>query len=462
MAVADVELQAGRKREAADDVTEAKRPCQAAPLRLSASVDRLRKQLDKVQESWNGQTSATAPLELPRLIQDLLDILETAESLLGTERQSWLRDSAAELAEEDAEADAVVTTALRCLVHIARDRLILMLLQSGRQEEAQVHLRKAGYLYRLSDEVLASVVPEEVATCDAKYFVGFIDDAIPLPLLRDLQSAFGVDSPYWSEHGYWSDDGFFSYEVPLASEEEGAVSHPAVEAARHVAEIAAAVAPHLVGPEHQPGYAEWWCHTKPYCAGHLLHFDQSAAAEVPAVSTVLYLSSATVGGSTLIINQTLEGQCLGRKGWLCKPKENRLLLFDGRLLHGVVPGVSPPQASNVHSASVPRRVTLMVALCKRPTQRRTREGSSMPDPSSKLQWLQAASSRVGAAARKKGAEVAKLRHPGEVDVWAGVDTIACRALAGNGTIWPKPARCFQGVTPWRKLPDRLLQGEPFE
>ena len=95
------------------------------------------------------------------------------------------------------------------------------------------------------------------------------------------------------------------------------------------------------------GYAEWWCHSKPHCAGHLLHFDQSDDAQTPLVSTVLYLSEEGVGGPTLVTEQAMVDKHIAPQGWLCKPKENRLLLFRGSLLHGVVPGAGLPRCGTL-------------------------------------------------------------------------------------------------------------------
>lgn len=50
---------------------------------------------------------------------------------------------------------------------------------------------------------------------------------------------------------------------------------------------------------------------------------------------------------------------LGTRGWLVDPAENRLSAYDGRYLHGVVPG-----AGRAPEAPEGRRVTFMVAFWK--------------------------------------------------------------------------------------------------
>ena len=59
-------------------------------------------------------------------------------------------------------------------------------------------------------------------------------------------------------------------------------------------------------------------------------------------------------------------QCLGdrglaQNGWLAFPKLNRLVIFDGQVLHGVIPGRGHPTAKSSSGANK-KRVTVMVAL----------------------------------------------------------------------------------------------------
>ena len=90
--------------------------------------------------------------------------------------------------------------------------------------------------------------------------------------------------------------------------------------------------------------AEWWAHCRNHSAGHQLHFDSAfegltvGGAENPLVSTVLYLGDEEVGGPTLVTSQRLKDTTMARSGYLVRPKENRLCLFEGDLLHGVLPG----------------------------------------------------------------------------------------------------------------------------
>ncbi|CAE8638543.1 unnamed protein product, partial [Polarella glacialis] len=135
---------------------------------------------------------------------------------------------------------------------------------------------------------------------------------------------------------------------------------------------------------------EWWAHLRPagVASGHQMHFDldeaslgslpDGAAPSSPLVSCVLYLTGPTVDisgkaddamASTLVTDQALGTSKGARKGWLCSPRLNRLLLFDGSLLHGVIPGLPKgqtpkrPRPSQTSSeVPVQERVTLMFGL----------------------------------------------------------------------------------------------------
>lgn len=57
------------------------------------------------------------------------------------------------------------------------------------------------------------------------------------------------------------------------------------------------------------------------------------------------MSDQNVAGPTLVTNQTLDADSFATEAWLCHPSENKLLLFDGNLLHGVVPYL--PSAAHI-------------------------------------------------------------------------------------------------------------------
>lgn len=94
-----------------------------------------------------------------------------------------------------------------------------------------------------------------------------------------------------------------------------------------------------------------------------MHFDSDetrieagGSPQHPVLTCVLYLSEAGTGGPTVLTNQLLAGQTLATKAWMVAPEANRLLIFDARFLHGVIPGTGPTTSCQA------RRTTLMVGF----------------------------------------------------------------------------------------------------
>ena len=56
----------------------------------------------------------------------------------------------------------------------------------------------------------------------------------------------------------------------------------------------------------------------------------------PLVSSVLYLEAGG-GAPTLVAEQRYGDGELAQRGWLAQPARGRLLMFEGSLLHGVLP-----------------------------------------------------------------------------------------------------------------------------
>ena len=67
------------------------------------------------------------------------------------------------------------------------------------------------------------------------------------------------------------------------------------------------------------------------------------------------------GAPTLVCNQSLLGRT-SNEGWLCYPRLNRLVAFDGSLLHAVVPGI--PSEVLGEDEDDYSRVTLMIGFWK--------------------------------------------------------------------------------------------------
>lgn len=99
-------------------------------------------------------------------------------------------------------------------------------------------------------------------------------------------------------------------------------------------------------------------HSRPHSCGHQFHFDSDEtaiyagkSAKHPIISCVLYLSPdfvessddfpshemiRNIGGPTVVTDQTLHSDGLATHGFMFHPKENRLVSFDAKYLHGLV------------------------------------------------------------------------------------------------------------------------------
>ena len=295
------------------------------------------------------------------------------------------------------------------LRRVALEHLALLLLQEGRRAAANAILQSEGYKYTFADCVVRYAVPTHslantggprrvspAATIDVDKCVRVYCHALPVPVLKKLQTAFAPKSPFWSEHGYSTTTrggekkgGYFSYAYSTAKPSAGA--NLIQQVAAHFLKLYTKDFPALA----ECNFVEWWAHCRPHSDGHQMHFDSAdeGVGEVrnPIASAVLYLSCSGLGGPTLVTTQRLGDEDVARSGWLVHPICNAAAMFDGKLLHGVIPGRSLPPTSALQAAAAvddeanaadteareaaasarfslpmgPRRVTLMLAFWRR-------------------------------------------------------------------------------------------------
>ncbi len=220
-----------------------------------------------------------------------------------------------------------------------------------------------------------------------------IDGFLSTLELNRLRSIF--ESPtanYWTEHNYAVEppSPYFSYVIPLSG---------IVDNNQHMQEIKKSKdneqeSNHNYGflgdllrkivtcplldkkfPKlSNAAFVEMWAHNRPHASGHQMHFDSDdegrGGVRNPIISSILYISTGRsgsanadtnnadvkerpAGGPSLVTNQKLSDTRLATRGWLAHPKPHRLVAFDGRYLHGVVPGKGVQEG---------RRVTLMFAF----------------------------------------------------------------------------------------------------
>jgi len=252
----------------------------------------------------------------------------------------------------------------------SQDSLILLLCQGGRFEEAKKYLQTRGFSWRLSKQVLAydleaaTVTSTSMPLVDLEHVKAF-DGVFSSSVLDNLRFVFRPEAPFWKEHEYdlttnsSRSVGYFSYLWPL--KERPAPSNCIEQIVKQVYELVCSKYPRV---REECNYAEWWVHTRPHTSGHQLHYDSDETGIEdgqppmhPLISTVLYVEEE-VGGPTLVTNQLLGGG-LAESGWICCPKVNRLLMFDAKYLHGVLPGRGPNINPNA------RRLTFMVGFWNR-------------------------------------------------------------------------------------------------
>lgn len=266
----------------------------------------------------------------------------------------------------------------------ASEKFALLLCQSGRCKKAKKGLASIGYTCRLAKCVLDypeestresgdnSNQEKEASPCT------IVDNFLTKSELERLQSVFeSKDASYWTSHNYAVEppSPYFSYVLSLDQIEEYGFIGTLV---RKV--LQCKILQQKFTRLSNTRYVEMWAHNRPHASGHQLHFDSDDEGRDgirnPIISTILYIADEgdeIAGGPSLVTNQTLSDEKLASKGWLSSPKPYRLVAFDGRYLHGVVPGKGTKQG---------RRCTLMFAFWDDIKVRRgLLPGSARPFPS---------------------------------------------------------------------------------
>ena len=270
----------------------------------------------------------------------------------------------------------------------AGEKLALLLLQSNRTSEADDILLLLGYICRLASNIVNypdSSSPRSTYSND--------NDDMPCRIWNDfltpcelsfLQKVFAdIGSTYYTKQNYSIEppSPYYSFLIPLdrTISEFGCLG----KLIRRIQETIQEWMPQV----RQCTFCEMWAHNRPHATGHQLHFDSDNEGKDdmirnPIVSTILYLSSQADGGSpSLITNQRLNSLSIASKGWLAFPKEGRLVAFDGKVLHGVLPGKAAT------SKGAGRRVTLMLAFWRRIQVRdEPTPGAARPFPSKQVDW----------------------------------------------------------------------------
>ena len=265
----------------------------------------------------------------------------------------------------DADSESPDATAIE-----ANNLLARLLSQSvGRESEAKALLSSVGYKFTLSPWITSLVDTSENQPSTHRLSskrlqsanVCVFDEVLSPIHLQYMQDIFSPKSPFWPEHAYDSPSSrFFSYQIPLVQAKD--------RNSKSMCSFDSVV--HSIWDTAQNGmkklkdakFAEWWCHSRPHCNGHKLHYDfvtdDGIVPRFPIASTVTFIT-ADCGGPTLITDQQMTSPSpRSHHGWMVQPRKNRLVCFNGSLLHCVLPGHGPSPSVDA------RRVTFMIAFWK--------------------------------------------------------------------------------------------------
>ena len=271
---------------------------------------------------------------------------------------------------------------------------------STEETEADLILRRLGYRLRLSKLALGYIqrtgkrVGPLRASNRPPSAVQVVDGAMPSQLFQSLQHALRPKSKYWSHFYSKAENQFASHNISLVNDRASSVEQRLKNSKSLFEQIAIIAQEQLSTRFPQIAHAtsvEVWAHKRPADGQHQLHYDmdevllhtvlmgddcdhkrqkiqsQSGPAKssdiyrcisCPAVSCVITISPGASAAPTLICNQSITKHCGYETncGWLCYPAPNRLIAFEGSLLHGVMPGI--PSANS----SEGDRVTLMLGF----------------------------------------------------------------------------------------------------
>lgn len=321
----------------------------------------------------------------------------------------------------------------------ASKRLIVLLFQQGDESGALELLRSLKRYRACINPVLlrGSVLRECTANDSISEAVAVLDDALPPVVAYRVRSRFHI---FWREHKYRTGvlhegrpAGYFSYASSLDALPHGLLGCTLSCVTAH----ARRAFPELM---ERARFLELWCHSRGTSSGHQLHFDTQnegmSTSLNPLLSCVLYMSSAGTGTVLATHRQAETPHPSEIYAAVCRPRFNRLLIFEGDLLHGVLPQ-KPGQLE--------RRVTIMVSFWSeefRGPQRVNEIGAARSFPS-------AATSREGwvsellsddnlPSGAQDGTEAKKAElEGGDVPLWVPVGAATLQSL-------PSYDSCFQG------------------
>ena len=275
------------------------------------------------------------------MLEDLVERAEEQTRAGDRTKATALLRAAVDGATADLQRKPTQRT--RALRAVAAYQLATLLLQeSATVKEGDALVWRLGFRLRLADEALRYDATLRRPPRRGKSPPRVVDGALGAANLKSLSAIFGRDGPYWPAHA--GANGFYSYHVPL--DDKG----PLGGFLRAL--------PHVEGATS----GEIWAHSRENDGAHQLHYDLDESAlrssretRSPIASSVFFLETIDNDGApTFVMERRLGDAASNAAGWLCAPRPNRLLTFDGSLLHCVVPPIPAP------ADAARRRITIMV------------------------------------------------------------------------------------------------------
>ena len=82
----------------------------------------------------------------------------------------------------------------------------------------------------------------------------------------------------------------------------------------------------------------------------------------PAATMLIYLTPPSVGGPTIVLNQTRNSEELAEVGWVVTPAKGMVAVFDGTLLHGALPALTRGATDGRAAQGAKARMSINVAF----------------------------------------------------------------------------------------------------
>lgn len=276
----------------------------------------------------------------------------------------------------------------------------MLLSGAGDHEKALDHLQWFPLTHRLHPNVWdrtptttssTGLDPKAIAAASTAP-VSFRGGVLPPALYKRMTEVFAPGADYWRESDY-ANRGYYSFYADLGDIDKAPPNLIHDVIVNHLLPLAKHILDDEEAASQICGY-EWWTHTRLDRAnlGHVLHFDTddcflTESQEIchPLVSSVLYLTGNETSGSTIVMDQTPESDCVADTCWRSDPCPNSYMAFNGNLLHGVLPCQGRSNDTKQH------RLTFMIGFKTRrvPDQRKKDDlyGPCGPLPPNTEAWV---------------------------------------------------------------------------